>query len=402
MSPTHHGIAVRHQLRCRNRQGAPCNCDPSYQVNVWSRRDGKRVWKTFPTLGAARAWQVDTKQALRKGTLRAPTAVTLREEAEAWLAGARSGVIRTRGGRPFKPSVLRSYERALKLRILPELGGAKLGSITHIDLQHFVDRLRTTRVDPKHPERGTLDASTIRNTIVPLRSIFRHALRRGRIAVNPTAGLELPTIEGRRDRIASPAEADQLLDALAIWPSTMNDVTLWATALYGGLRRGELQALQEGDIDLEQGVIHVRRSWDDKEGVIETKSRAGTRTVPIASILRSHLLGHHLRRGRPIAGLVFGRSATQPFSPSSLRLRALSAWRNAPGGPLTPIGLHECRHTFASLMIAAGVNAKALSTYLGHSSIQITLDRYGHLMPGNEQEAARLLDRYLDADEGTA
>ena len=53
-------------------------------------------------------------------------------------------------------------------------------------------------------------------------------------------------------------------------------------------------------------------------------------------------------------------------------------------------------------MIAAGVNAKALSTYLGHSSIQITLDRYGHLMPGNEQEAARLLDRYLDADEGTA
>ena len=71
---------------------------------------------------------------------------------------------------------------------------------------------------------------------------------------------------------------------------------------------------------------------------------------------------------------MFGRSATRPFSPSSLRLRSLSAWRNAPDGPLTPIGLHECRHTFASLLIAAGVNAKALSTYLGHSSIQITLD----------------------------
>ena len=96
---------------------------------------------------------------------------------------------------------------------------------------------------------------------------------------------------------------------------------------------------------------------------------------------------------------MFGRTPTQPFSPSSLRLRALSAWRNAPDGPLTPIGLHECRHTFASLMIAAGVNAKALSTYLGHSSIQITLDRYGHLMPGNEQEAARLLDRYLGERE---
>ena len=57
---------------------------------------------------------------------------------------------------------------------------------------------------------------------------------------------------------------------------------------------------------------------------------------------------------------------------------------------LEPIGLHECRHTFASLMIAAGVNAKALSTYMEHSSITITLDRYGHLFPGNEDEAAAL------------
>ena len=58
-------------------------------------------------------------------------------------------------------------------------------------------------------------------------------------------------------------------------------------------------------------------------------------------------------------------------------------------------GPHECRHTFASLMIAAGVNAKALSTFMGHASITITLDRYGHLFPGSEDEAAGLLDAYL-------
>jgi len=56
---------------------------------------------------------------------------------------------------------------------------------------------------------------------------------------------------------------------------------------------------------------------------------------------------------------------------------------------------HDCRHTYASLMIAAGCNAKALSTFMGHSSIQITMDRYGHLMPGSEEEAAGLLDAYL-------
>jgi len=64
------------------------------------------------------------------------------------------------------------------------------------------------------------------------------------------------------------------------------------------------------------------------------------------------------------------------------------------------VTLHECRHTFATLMIAAGVNAKALQTFMGHSSITVTLDRYGHLFPGSEEEAANLLDAYLaDAHE---
>jgi integrase len=71
-------------------------------------------------------------------------------------------------------------------------------------------------------------------------------------------------------------------------------------------------------------------------------------------------------------------------------------WRSPSLQLLRPITLHECRHTFASLMIAAGVNAKALSTYMGHSTISITMDRYGHLMPGNEAEAAGLLDAYLE------
>jgi integrase len=74
--------------------------------------------------------------------------------------------------------------------------------------------------------------------------------------------------------------------------------------------------------------------------------------------------------------------------------RAQKAWAKAWLDPITP---HECRHTFASLMISAGVNAKALSTYMGHANISITMDRYGHLMPGNESEATGLMDAYLQA-----
>jgi integrase len=126
--------------------------------------------------------------------------------------------------------------------------------------------------------------------------------------------------------------------------------------------------------------------------VIETKSRAGKRTVPIAAVLRDHLDEHKLQSGRN-EGLVFGRSAELPFSIGPAQDRGDTAWKRA---RLKRLTLHEARHTFASLMIAAGVNAKALSTYMGHSSITITLDRYGHLMPGNEEEAAELLDAYLE------
>src|SRR3989440_10592897 len=81
-----------------------------------------------------------------------------------------------------------------------------------------------------------------------------------------------------------------------------------------------------------------------------------------------------------------------PFAGTSTIVRANEAWKAA---NLQRVTMHECRHTFASLMIAAGVNAKALSTYMGHATIGITLDRYGHLMPGNEDEAASMLDAYL-------
>ena len=69
-------------------------------------------------------------------------------------------------------------------------------------------------------------------------------------------------------------------------------------------------------------------------------------------------------------------------------------------GWLNRVTLHECRHTYASLMIAAGVNAKALSEYMGHSKIALTMDLYGHLMPGNESQEAGLLDAYLLRQNG--
>jgi integrase len=342
---------------------------------VYSKRDGKKIRKTFPTRAAAAVWRSDAQGAVRRNTLRAPVPITVAEAASAWLAGARAGVIRNRSGDVYKPSAIRTYEQGLRLRILPEIGGVKLAEVTRNDLQDLADSLLASGMSP----------SGVGVTMLPLRAICKRAVARGELATNPTVGLEMPAVRGGRDRIASSDECAKLLEALA-----EKDRPLWATAMYAGLRRGEMMALRIEDIDLATGVIHVRRGWDVKDGEILPKS-GKARRVPIPAVLRDYL-DEHLLRLEWTEGLVFGASSVSPFSPSPLRRRAETAWRKA---KLEQIGLHECRHTFASLMIAAGVNAKALSTYMGHATISITLDRYGHLMPGNEDEAATLLDAYL-------
>lgn len=378
------GIRTRHGRSCRTREGGRCNCRPSYEAWVYSKRDGKKIRKTFENLAEAKGLGAPMPRApfaiARSGHLRSGRSPRAADE---WLEGARREAIRTRSGDPYKPSAIRTYETALKLRVLPELGGARLADVTRVDLQLFVDRLL---------EDKGLDPSTVHTSLLPLRAIYARAMDRGEVAVNPTSGVRLPRVQGKRDRIASPAEATRLLDALP-----EKDRPLWATAMYAGLRRGELMALRWTDVDLAAGVLRVERSWDIKAGFIEPKSNQGRRTVPIPAVLGDpelpgYLVQHRIRATDP-EGLVFGRGS-EPFARTTVRKRARKAWADA---GLDPITLHEARHTFASLMIAAGVNAKALSTYMGHANISITLDRYGHLMPGNEAEAASLLDAYLSA-----
>ena len=139
--------------------------------------------------------------------------------------------------------------------------------------------------------------------------------------------------------------------------------------------------------------------WDRVEGEIETKGRR-VRRVPIASPLREVLARRAVAVGAardPVsAGVrVNGRVRRSPRASCSA-----GPTRRGPTAGLRRITLHECRHTFASYMIAAGVNAKALSEYMGHASVRFTFDLYGHLMPGNETEAATLLDGYLAAGTG--
>jgi len=372
------GVDVRHRKTCpAPREDGRC-CTPTYQAHVFDRRSGKRVRKTFETWTAAKLWRQDALVALREGRMRATPGQRLDQAARAWLDGARAGQVLNRSGDAYKPSAIRAYEQNLRLRVLPALGDRRLSELRRRDLQGLVDRLVSEGTTP----------ATVMTTMLPLRAIFRRAVSRGDLDANPTTGLEMPAVRSRRDRITTPDDAERLLAALE-----SRDRPLWATALYAGLRRGELTGLRWSDVNLAAGTIRVERGWDAVEGEIAPKSREGRRTVPVPAVLRDHLLEHRMRQG-PTGQVFGGPSAVRAALERTARVRAER-------DDLPAITLHEARHTYASFMIAAGVNAKALSTYMGHANISITLDLYGHLLPGSEDEAAAMLDAFLARSAGS-
>lgn len=241
------GIDTRHISVCRSRSGGRCNCEPSYRVQVWDPRARKLHRKTFRNPAEAKTWRDDVRVAVRKGEIRPSTKLTVSDAAAALIAGMADGTILTNGTprKPYKPSTRRSYEHALRKYVMPDLGAWQLTELRRKDVQAFADRLRAKGLSP----------SSVHNKLDPLRVIYRRALRDDLISVDPTDGLELERPNGRRSRIAHRDEAERLIAALP-----ENERALWATALYGGLRRGELRALRWSDIDLanEPALIHCQ------------------------------------------------------------------------------------------------------------------------------------------------
>ena len=242
-------------------------------------------------------------------------------------------------------------------------------------------------------KRG-LKGSTVRNALDPLRRIFTRAVQRDLIPFSPCQNLDVPRATGTRDRIATPTEAATLIAALEI-----GDRALWATLFYAGLRMGEARALRCRDVDAGANVLRVSRSWDDKEGVQDRgKSKAATREVAIIGELRPFLMAHMLATGRRGEDLIFGRTVTDALTRSTVRTNALRAWRKAKLAPITP---HECRHTYGSMLAAAGIDVGERQRQIGHSSSAMT-DRYTHGFDGSIADAGARLQLWLDEQRAKA
>jgi integrase len=335
-------------------------------------RSRKSPW--FGSKGEAKRWRHEKQLAADRGVLEKARTPTIEALADEIFENAEAGILTSRSRRPFKPSTIRSYRICFDRYLRREFGGFRIADLRRGDVNSFIVSISTDK-----------SPSTIRNILMPLRLIVRYSLDMEHINVDPLTGLRLPAPDERPREVIALEDTKALIDVLP----NAQDKAIYGMAAFAGLRRSEIRALRQKHIDLEDGIIRVEASWDRVAGEVPPKSAAGNRIVPIPNELKDLLLP--LELDQPEAFLFPSRTGN-PFCPQTLYRRVS---REIKGTNLKPVGLQVCRHAFASFAIKAGINMKLISTYMGHSSIRITIDRYGHLLPGDEEEYAELMNQFL-------
>jgi integrase len=268
-------------------------------------------------------------------------------------------------------------------------------------------RLTLDRVRPSHVEgwvvglrRKGLADSTIRTAYTVLRAILDTAVRDGAIAVNPSAAVRRPKVTRTEATHLTPVQVAELLHAAR----RSRYARLFELLVHTGLRRGEALALRWSDIDLERGTLRVRGTLARIDGalvVTEPKTAKSNRFVPISApaerLLRDVQRAQaaervHAGSAWHETGHVFTTETGEPSDPRNA-LRAFKAAAARAGLPAA--SLHTLRHSAASVMLTHGVPLKVVSDILGHSSIAITGDVYGHVSPDVSRDAVTTLGTVL-------
>jgi integrase len=277
-----------------------------------------------------------------------------------------------------KPATLASIESLLRSRILPAFGSTPLARLDPMAVQEWLSELAASG----------LSASRRRQAAILLQAMLRAAVATRHLARNPLDGLEIPTLKRSDQRFLSPAELERLaLAAESPYKPLINVLG------YLGTRWGETVALRRSRCDLLRSRIEISESLSEVNGRLSfgpTKTDRA-RSVAVPAFLRDQLAQHLTTVERDPGALVFTAPRGGPLRYSGFYRRVwLPAVERA---GLSPLRIHHLRHTAASLLIAQGAGPKAVMEHLGHSSITVTMDRYGHLFPSEFEGLAERLDR---------
>jgi integrase len=277
---------------------------------------------------------------------------------------------------------------------------------THI-LTSSIGRVSLDKVRPSHVEGWVVELrrkgfaeSTIRSAYTILRAVLDTAVRDGALASNPAAVIRRPRVTSKEAPHLTPPQVAELLRAA----EGSRYASLFALLVHTGLRRGEALALLWSDVDLTNGMLRVRGTLARIDGhllVTEPKTAKSKRFVPISApaerLLRDLHAAQVVERSRAGSawrqtGFVFTTEFGEPCDPRNA-FRALKVAASKAGLP--DVGLHTLRHSAASVLLTHGVPLKVVSEILGHSSVAITGDVYGHVAPDVSREALDILGDVL-------
>jgi integrase len=347
----------------------------------------KRIiqYKTFPTKALARAWGAEQETKYNRNPNADPTSG---KASFSHLVTQWEDVLYPK----LAPKSKARYEQVVRTHLLPEFGDARVNKIDRQWIRRYLARLQAeTKADgtPKYAP------GTVHKVLTTLSSIMSEAVEANMIVTNPCRDVRKKLLrkpEQSKFIPLSPSEVEALADAMAAKHPPFGLLTRMAA--YTGLRAGELHALRKRDVNLMRGELTVARAikaWKDGTPIIGTTKSEEQRTVVLCPELVTALAAHipadaHLddvvftgmrKKGDddpgPIHHVSFLRNHFKPARDKALPDRPNLRW-------------HDLRHQFCSMLIKQGVNIKVIAAQAGHKSAAMTLDVYGHLMPGSDDE----------------
>jgi integrase len=362
-------------------------------VADYSDQSNTRRLKTFTTKKAADAWMVQARAQVAGG-IHSPesSSITLASAAALWIARAEAD--------DLERSTLVQYRSHVK-HISNAIGTVKLARLSAPMVESFKDDLLKRVSRP-----------LAKKILVSLKSILSEAQRRGLVGQNAAGSVKIKTKSRDESKLAigleipTKAEINQIL---ALTPVRWRPLLI--TVVFTGMRSSELRGLKWEDVDFKRKVIHVRQRADQWGVIGPPKSKAGQREIPMSPLVVNALREWKLacpkldQEGTPATvWLVFPNGQGTVESHANIINRALDpilieagltnadkTLKREDGTPVlhTKYGLHGFRHFFASWAIEQGFSPKKLQALLGHSSIAMTYDVYGHLFPSIEDDHAK-------------
>jgi integrase len=336
-------------------------------------QDGKRHIKTFKTKREATAWLVPTQNEVKQGIHTPESAsITVAEAAKLWLE---KGELEK-----LERSTLRQYRNHVRLHIVPLIGAVKLARLSTPAIEAFRDDLL---------RKGS--RAMARKVLASLKSILGEAQRRGLVAQNAAQPVRVDVKKREQGKLMVGRDIPSKEEVQAILARAEGRWRpLLATAVFTGLRSSELRGLAWEDVDFERKEIHVRQRADHWGKMGAPKSSAGDREIPMSPMVVNALREWRLACPKGATRLVFPNGAGNVESHANIANRGFYALQRSAGlvdeDGKPKYGLHALRHFFASWAIERGFSAKRTQALLGHSSIQTTFDRYGHLFPSLEDD----------------